>query len=127
MRTTLRAVWLPLLLFLISAILAFWLLPKGLILGTFFILTAIFFALDLIGRYSDYQYLKKSKYKKKLYWELFSKTRCSREVMIAADPRAKSYYKLNGYKWYHLLPDNPRDCFTYSFLASLHKRHKIPK
>lgn len=122
MRGLIKATWLPLLLVLIFAIGAASFIWLGcLLISICFMLFSVIFILDTYGRGSDYCYLYRNKYKKEIYWELFSKTRCSREVMVAIDPRSKSYYELSGYKWYHILPDKLSDCFNPKFWMSLHK------
>lgn len=98
----LKAIWLPVTITLLSLI--------GVIFTKFWMIfgvAAILFACDSIGRFADYIYLKTAYREKKhlLYWGLFSHTRCSRNVMIAIDPRSRDFYKVLGYKWYHFLPD----------------------
>lgn len=102
------AVWLPLSLTLISGSIGLiCLFNMSWISSLIFGLIAFAFTLDVIGRSKEYIYLLRVYNKRKrLYWELFSSTRCAREVMTAIDPQAKQYYWLNGYRWYHVFPDN---------------------
>lgn len=87
------------------------------------------FVLDLAGRMLDYDYLRDERLRARwrtrqtLLWERYSKTRCSRNVMVAVDPRAKSYYYMLGYRWYHFFPDGAfsksSPFMTLSFWRSL--------
>ena len=97
-----RAIHIPLTIMLISLSLS--------IFSGLFLIISLIFLLDVMGRYQDYVKLTRiyesNPTVTKSLWNMFSYTRCSREVMIAVDPEAKNFYSLLGYKWYHFLPDN---------------------
>lgn len=103
-----RATWLPLTLTISFGAIND-LATDNLLIQTVSFIGATIFAIDLVGRTKDYIMLndkKKNGRCRKIYWDLFSKTRCSREVMCAVDPNSKDYYNKLGYKWYHFLPDD---------------------
>jgi len=112
MRQYLSAIRTPLSISLAVTVLA------GITGSLIFILPVILLLLlDILGRTQDFLWLKKIEESKKVkgYWELFSNTRCSRDVMMAIDPESKEYYKLCGYRWYHILPDD-LFCDKYPFV-----------
>lgn len=80
------------------------------------LIISAFFAADAVGRLTDFFYIntiyKKNVHCVKSYWNLFSVTRCSREVMITVDQEAKEYYKLLGYRWYHFFPERRVGVFS---------------
>lgn len=114
-----RAIWLPLSIVLLS-------LLAGYYISIVFLAITAFFAADCIGRIMDYFYLKgiynRNPSHAKTFWNLFSATRCSREVMITVDKESKEYYRLLGYKWFHFLPDR-----RVSMLAVVKPRHRFKK
>lgn len=90
----------PILLFLLS-------LFAGLIIHPIFYLGSLIFIGDIRGRYKDYQVLKRKprKYFRYDILVLFGRSWCGRQVVIASWPPAEEFYTLQGYKWYHVFPD----------------------
>lgn len=103
MLNLIRAIWIPITLSIVGIVCAYYISIIALVF------TAIF-AADSIGRVTDYRYLMNIKRENpiviKSFWDLYSYTRCSREVMIQVDPESKEYYDLLGYRWYHFAPDD---------------------
>lgn len=87
--------------------------------------------LDIRSRYQNYKLVKDNLYIYGFQTRLlkpFIKSSCQRDaVKVAADElgmlhQCREYFKSNGYKWYHLIPDivlkNPSVLFTKNFWST---------
>ena len=87
--------------------------------------------LDIRSRYQNYKLVKDNLYIYGFQTRLvkpFIRSRCQRDaVKVAADElgmlhQCREYFKSNGYKWYHLVPDivlkKPSVLFTQNFWST---------
>src|ERR1700730_15382213 len=74
----------------------------------------LFAQLDARSRYQNYKLVKDNLYVygfQKRIVKPFIKSRCQRDAVKAAayelgmSQQCKEYFRINGYKWYHLAPD----------------------
>jgi len=124
----LTALWVPICFSIYSFIvfiIAFF--SSNWIVFLFSFVAIIGFVLDYIGRSREYFYLMKHYNKKhsKRFWDTFRGSRCGREVMISIDPDACRYYHSLGYRWYHIIPDDPTRFLTKEFWRNLAISQKI--
>lgn len=107
MNNPVKALWPPIVLTLLSLILAY-------SLHIIFLLGSLILFIDIKARYEEYVKLvnEKSEHKRMKRIDLMRASNCSRTAAIAAFPDlAKPHYAKLGYKWYHIFPDGAPQCF----------------
>ena len=73
---------------------------------------AAIYAWDCHKRFKEYRKIKTCAASERLF-NIYSGSYCQRSVVMAVFKEARDYYRQQGYKWYHLLPDGwPRAAFT---------------
>ncbi|MFD1314692.1 hypothetical protein [Namhaeicola litoreus] len=105
----------------------------GSLFFSFYGLGLAFFAeADALGRYQNYKQIKDTLYKRGFDTRLirpFMYSKCQRDAVLVATKdlgyteEAKAYFKKNGYRWYHILPDafiqNPLVLFHRKFWTNI--------
>ncbi|MGB5394466.1 MAG: hypothetical protein WBN16_09475 [Lutimonas sp.] len=93
---------------------------------------ALFAEADALGRYQNYKQIKDTIYKIGFDTRLirpFMYSKCQRDAVLMAvkdlgfEQETKQYFKEQGYRWYHILPDafvkNPFIVFYGQFWANI--------
>lgn len=90
----------------------------------------VFGLADAFGRFRDYLRVK-AEYDKEDYIRIklvnyYGHSYCGRHVVKTVDPRTSVYYRIVGYRWYHVLPDGfPLVLFRRVFWRNLFFGHRV--
>lgn len=97
----------------------------ALLLYTYFGLLLLFFGLaDAHGRYRDFIYLSRREYISTRLAVFYGRSYCGRRVVTAISPRLAEGFYLQGYRWYHLLPEGfPKIFLNPRFWVTLVRGH----